>query len=149
MKFFDVFKISTKPTKDVAIDLGTANTVVYVKGEGIQIDEPTYVALNIKTEEVEYIGEKAKEIIGRTAKHTEIVRPLKNGVISDYEITEKMLTEFLKMKPEVKKRILFTGIPERIFLHLELDILYGIEQGKGENLLKVFHSLWLITGLMI
>ena len=96
MKFFDVFKISTKPTKDVAIDLGTANTVVYVKGEGIQIDEPTYVALNIKTEEVEYIGEKAKEIIGRTAKHTEIVRPLKNGVISDYEITEKMLTEFLK-----------------------------------------------------
>ena len=90
MKFFDVFKISTKPTKDVAIDLGTANTVVYVKGEGIQIDEPTYVALNIKTEEVEYIGEKAKEIIGRTAKHTEIVRPLKNGVISDYEITEKI-----------------------------------------------------------
>ena len=94
MKFFNFFKISTKPTKDVAIDLGTANTVVYVKGEGIQIDEPTYVALNIKTEEVEYIGEKAKEIIGRTAKHTEIIRPLKNGVISDYEITEKMLTEF-------------------------------------------------------
>ena len=96
MKFFNFFKISTKPTKDVAIDLGTANTVVYVKGEGIQIDEPTYVALNIKTEEVEYIGEKAKEIIGRTAKHTEIIRPLKNGVISDYEITEKMLTEFLR-----------------------------------------------------
>ena len=53
MKFFNFFKINTKPTKDVAIDLGTANTVVYVKGEGIQIDEPTYVALNIKTEEVE------------------------------------------------------------------------------------------------
>jgi len=96
MKFFNFFKINTKPTKDVAIDLGTANTVVYVKGEGIQIDEPTYVALNIKTEEVEYIGEKAKEIIGRTAKHTEIIRPLKNGVISDYEITEKMLSKFLK-----------------------------------------------------
>lgn len=96
MKFFDVFKISTKPTKDVAIDLGTANTVVYVKGEGIQIDEPTYVALNIKTEEVEYIGEKAKEIIGRTAKHTEIVRPLKNGVISDYEITEKNVDRIFK-----------------------------------------------------
>ncbi len=96
MKFFNFFKINNKPTRDVAIDLGTANTVVYVKGEGILIDEPTYVALNIKTEEVEYIGEKAKEIIGRTAKHTEIIRPLKNGVISDYEITEKMLENFLK-----------------------------------------------------
>ncbi len=95
MKFFNFFKINTKPTRDIGIDLGTANTVVYVKGEGIKINEPTYVALNIKTEEVEYIGEKAKEIIGRTAKHTEIIRPLKNGVISDYEITEKMLESFL------------------------------------------------------
>ena len=96
MKFFNFFKIKTKPTRDVAIDLGTANTVVYVKGEGILIDEPTYVALNIKTDEVEYIGEKAKEIIGRAAKHTEIIRPLKNGVISDYEVTEKMLENFLR-----------------------------------------------------
>ena len=97
MKFFNFFKTNITPraTRDIAIDLGTANTVVYVKGEGIQIDEPTYVAINIKTEEVEYIGEKAKEIIGRTAKHTEIIRPLKNGVISNYEVTERMLEEFL------------------------------------------------------
>ena len=94
--FFKGFKVSSKGTRDVAIDLGTANTVVYVKGEGILIDEPTYVAVNVKTEEVDFIGERAKEIIGRTAKHTQIVRPLKNGVISDYEITEKMLEEFLK-----------------------------------------------------
>jgi len=97
MKFFDLFKtnISPKVTRDIAIDLGTANTVVYVKGEGIQVDEPTYVAINKKTEELEHIGEKAKEIIGRTAKHTEIIRPLKNGVISNYEVTERMLEEFL------------------------------------------------------
>lgn len=97
MKFFDLFKtnITPKGTRDIAIDLGTANTVVYVKGEGIQVDEPTYVAINKKTEELEHIGEKAKEIIGRTAKHTEIIRPLKNGVISNYEITERMLEEFL------------------------------------------------------
>lgn len=95
MKLLDFFKVNTKPTRDIAIDLGTANTVVYVKGEGILINEPTYVALNIKTEEVEHIGEKAKEIIGRTAKHTEIIRPLKNGVISNYEVTEKMLERFL------------------------------------------------------
>lgn len=96
MKLFDFFKVNTKSTRDIAIDLGTANTVVYVKGEGILVNEPTYVALNVKTEELEHIGEKAKEIIGRTAKHTEIVRPLKNGVISNYEVTEKMLEEFLK-----------------------------------------------------
>ena len=97
MKFFDLFKtnISPRTTRDIAIDLGTANTVMYVKGEGIQVDEPTYVAINKKTEELEHIGEKAKEIIGRTAKHTEIIRPLKNGVISNYEVTERMLEEFL------------------------------------------------------
>ena len=103
MKFLDFFKtnISNRSMRDVAIDLGTANTVVYVKGEGIQVDEPTYVAINIKTEDVEFIGSKAKEIIGRTAKHTEIIRPLKNGVISNYEITEKMIEEFLgKLKKD-------------------------------------------------
>ena len=68
MKFFDIFKtnIAPKTTRDIAIDLGTANTVVYVKGEGIQVDEPTYVAINKKTEELEHIGEKAKEIIGKS-----------------------------------------------------------------------------------
>ena len=106
MKFFNFFKINTKPTKDVAIDLGTANTVVYVKGEGIQIDEPTYVALNIKTEEVEYIGEKAKEIIGRTAKHTEIIRPLKNGVISDYEIQLNRIVERDKIDRDLAEKII-------------------------------------------
>ena len=103
MKFLDFFKtnISNRSMRDVAIDLGTANTVVYVKGEGIQVDEPTYVAINVKTEDVEFIGSKAKEIIGRTAKHTEIIRPLKNGVISNYEITEKMIEEFLgKLKKD-------------------------------------------------
>ena len=97
MKFFDLFKtnISPRTTRDIAIDLGTANTVMYVKGEGIQVDEPTYVAINKKTEELEHICEKAKELLGRTAKHTEIIRPLKNGVISNYEVTERMLEEFL------------------------------------------------------
>ena len=97
MKFLDIFKTNITPrgTRDIAIDLGTANTVVYVKGEGILVDEPTYVAINKKTEELEHIGEKAKEIIGRTAKHTKIIRPLKNGVISNYEVTERMLEEFL------------------------------------------------------
>ena len=82
-------------SKDVGIDLGTANTVVYVRNEGILIDEPTYIAINLRTESIENIGIKAKEVIGRTASHTKIIRPLKNGVISNYEITEKMLERFL------------------------------------------------------
>ena len=61
MKFLMCSKLVQNRQRNVAIDLGTANTVVYVKGEGIQIDEPTYVALNIKTEEVEYIGERQRK----------------------------------------------------------------------------------------
>jgi len=97
MKFLDIFKTNITPrgTRDIAIDLGTANTVVDGEGGGSLVGEPTYVAINKKTEELEHIGEKAKEIIGRTAKHTKIIRPLKNGVISNYEVTERMLEEFL------------------------------------------------------
>ena len=97
LKYFSKMKlgVTQRGVKEVGIDLGTANTVVYVKGEGIQIDEPTYVAINIKTDEIDGVGAEAREIVGRTALHTKIIRPLKNGVISDYEITEKMLTRFL------------------------------------------------------
>ena len=97
LKYFSKMKlgVNQRGIKEVGIDLGTANTVVYVKGEGIQIDEPTYVAINVKTDEIDSVGEKAREVVGRTALHTKIIRPLKNGVISDYEITEKMLTSFL------------------------------------------------------
>lgn len=101
MKIFDflkglkLFNMNNSPTTEIAIDLGTANTVFYVKGVGILIDEPSYVAINIKTEEIDFIGEKAKEIMGRTAKHAQVIRPLKNGVISDYDITVKMLKDFL------------------------------------------------------
>ncbi len=93
--FKNFTKMGPKSMRDVGIDLGTANTVIYLKGEGIMIDEPTYVAINTKTETIFNVGEAAREVVGRTACHTKIVRPLKNGVISDYEITEKMLTDFL------------------------------------------------------
>ncbi|CAM3548587.1 rod shape-determining protein [Pseudostreptobacillus hongkongensis] len=83
-------------TKDIGIDLGTANTVLYVKGENIVINEPTYVAVNNRNDNsIEFIGKKAKEIMGRTPGYMDVIRPLKNGVISDYEITEKMLSKFL------------------------------------------------------
>lgn len=87
-----------KSYKDIGIDLGTANTVVYVKGENIVINEPTYVAINTKNDdEIEFIGKKAKEIMGRTPEYMKVKRPLRNGVISDYDVTEKMLGKFLNL----------------------------------------------------
>lgn len=96
VKKFKNYFFMSKNTKDIGIDLGTANTVLYVKGENIVIDEPTYVAINNKNNgEIEFIGTRAKEIMGRTPVYMEVKRPLKNGVISEYEITEKMLSKFL------------------------------------------------------
>lgn len=76
---------------DIGIDLGTANTLVYIKGKGIILNEPTIVALNKKTGQLVAVGNDAKTMLGRTPAHIEVVRPLQNGVISDFEVTEEML----------------------------------------------------------
>ena len=81
--------------KDIGIDLGTANTVVFMKGKGIIIREPSVVAVNTKTAEARYVGKEAKEVIGRTPGSIVAVRPLKDGVIADFEITITMLREFI------------------------------------------------------
>ena len=87
---FDYFK------KDIGIDLGTANSLVYVKERGIVISEPSVVAVNNKTGQVLAIGEEAKKMIGRTPAHISVIRPLVNGVVSDFEITQEILRHFLK-----------------------------------------------------
>ncbi len=84
-----------KIRKDIAIDLGTANTLVYVKGRGIIINEPSVVAVNTKTEQVLAVGNEAKEMLGKTPPHIVTTRPLINGIISDFEVTEKMLRHFI------------------------------------------------------
>jgi len=89
-KFLGVF------SEDLGIDLGTANTLVCVKNKGIILNEPSVVAINNRTKELEAVGSKAKKMIGRTHVSLEAIRPLKNGVIADYEVTEKMLREFYK-----------------------------------------------------
>ena len=86
-----LFKIFSK---DVGIDLGTANTLVYVKGRGIIINEPSIVAINKKTNQVLSVGEAAKKMIGRTPSHIVAIKPLIDGVISDFEVTEQMLRYF-------------------------------------------------------
>ncbi|MDQ4132509.1 MAG: rod shape-determining protein [Actinomycetota bacterium] len=81
--------------RDMAVDLGTANTLVYVRGRGIVLNEPSVVAVNVKDGRPLAVGLEAKRMIGRTPGHIQAVRPLKDGVINDFEITEKMLRYFI------------------------------------------------------
>ena len=83
-------------SNDLAIDLGTANTLVYVEGQGIVLREPSVVALNIQNNEVVAVGAEAKEMLGRAPGHIEAIRPMKDGVIAHFEVTEKMLSYFIK-----------------------------------------------------
>ena len=81
--------------RDMAVDLGTANTLVYVRGRGIVLNEPSVVAVNVKDGRPLAVGLEAKRMIGRTPSHIQAVRPLKDGVINNFEITEKMLRYFI------------------------------------------------------
>jgi len=83
-------------SEDIAIDLGTANSLVYVRGRGIVISEPSVVAVNQKTGQIVAIGEEAKKMVGRTPAHIVATRPLVQGVISDFEVTEQMLRYFIE-----------------------------------------------------
>jgi rod shape-determining protein MreB len=83
-------------SKDIGIDLGTANTLVYVKGKGIVVREPSVVAINKKTNEVLAVGNDAKEMIGRTPGDIVAIRPMKDGVIADFDTTQAMLKYFIK-----------------------------------------------------
>jgi len=82
--------------RDMAVDLGTANTVIYVRGKGIVLNEPSVVAVNMRDGRPVAVGVEAKRMIGRTPSHIEAIRPLKDGVIADFEICEKMLRYFIQ-----------------------------------------------------
>jgi len=82
--------------RDMAVDLGTANTLVYVRGEGIVLNEPSVVAVNVKDGRPVAVGSEAKRMIGRTPAHIQAIRPLKDGVIADFDICEKMLRYFIQ-----------------------------------------------------
>ena len=104
-------------SNELAIDLGTANTLVYAKNRGIVVSEPSIVAINDVTTKVEAVGKEAKEMLGRTPGHITAIRPMKDGVIADFEITEKMLAYFIQKahngKVWVAPRIVI-GIPSGI-----------------------------------
>ena len=108
-------------SKDIGIDLGTANTLVYVRGKGIVINEPSVVAVNIKTGKILAIGEGARKMVGKTPAHIIASRPLVDGVVSDFEITEQMLRYFIeKVHSE----------PLSIFPHPR--VIVGISSGVTE-----------------
>ncbi|HEY6970088.1 MAG TPA: rod shape-determining protein [Candidatus Angelobacter sp.] len=104
-------------SSDLAIDLGTANTLVYAKGKGIVVNEPSIVAINKNTGEVEAVGKEAKEMLGRTPGHIVAIKPMKDGVIADFKVTEKMLNYFIQKahnrKMLVHPRIVI-GVPSEI-----------------------------------
>lgn len=103
---------------DIGIDLGTANTLVYLHGKGIVINEPSVVAINQKTGRVVAVGKDAKQMLGRTPGHIVAVRPLVDGVISDFEITEEMITYLLNKAQKNNKKLLgprvVVGVPSGI-----------------------------------
>jgi rod shape-determining protein MreB len=116
MKFVD--KIKRAFSNDIGIDLGTANTLVYIEGKGIVVNEPSVVAVNQKTGQVVAVGAAAKEMLGKTPGHIAAVRPIVDGVISDFEVTEELMS-YLISKAEGDKRKLLgprvvVGVPSGI-----------------------------------
>jgi len=111
-------RIAERFSLDIGIDLGTANTLVYLKGKGIVITEPSVVAVNQKTGQVVAVGREARDMLGRTPPHITAVRPLVEGVISDFEVTEEMLSYLIK-KAQAEQRMLLgprvvIGVPSGI-----------------------------------
>src|SRR5918993_2446702 len=102
---------------DVAIDLGTANTCIFARGRGIVLNEPSIVAFNNANGQIEAVGLEAYEMLGRTPPHLRAVRPMKDGVIADFDAAEKMLTHFVRKvhgrRPLVRPRLVI-GVPPEI-----------------------------------
>ncbi len=112
-------KLFARVSNDIGIDLGTANTLVYVRGKGIVVNEPSVVAVNDKTGQVVAVGMAAKEMLGRTPTHITAVRPLVEGVISDFEITEEMLSYLMRRAAQyMPKKLLgprvVVGVPSGV-----------------------------------
>ncbi|MDE2031323.1 MAG: rod shape-determining protein MreB, partial [Patescibacteria group bacterium] len=111
-KFYKMF------SNDIGIDLGTANTLVYLKGHGIVINEPSVVVVNQKTGQIVAVGAEAKVMLGRTPGHIRAVKPVVDGVISDFEVTEEMLSYLISKAEKMSKKFIrprvLVGVPTGI-----------------------------------
>ncbi|MDD5567558.1 MAG: rod shape-determining protein, partial [Patescibacteria group bacterium] len=122
-------------SKDMGIDLGTSNTLVYVKDKGIIINEPSIVAINTRTDQIIAVGEDARRMVGKTPSHIIATKALVDGVISDFEITERMLRHFI----EKVHRETFTVVPRP-------RIVIGVPQGITEVESKAVEDATLNAG---
>src|SRR5712692_3816632 len=101
-------------SSDLAIDMGTANTLVYATGKVIVVDEPSIVALNKKTGKVESVGKDAKEMLGRTPGYMVAIQPMRDGVIADFDVAEEMLHCFIQKAHQRKRLVhprMIIGVP--------------------------------------
>ena len=121
-------------SNDIGIDLGTSNTLVYLKGHGIVINEPSVVAVNVKTNQILAVGSKAKEMLGRTPGHIRAVRPLVDGVISDFEVTEEMLSYLINKADKISKKFarprVLIGVPSGT-TNVETRAVYDAARSAG------------------
>ncbi len=121
-------------SNDIGIDLGTANTLVYLKGHGIVINEPSVVAVNQKTGKIVAVGTEAKQMLGRTPGHIRAVRPVVEGVISDFEVTEEMLSYLINKAEKISKKFfrprVVVGVPSGI-TNVEIRAVYDAAKSAG------------------
>ena len=121
-------------SNDIGIDLGTANTLVYLRGHGIVINEPSIVALNTKTGRIVAVGNAAKEMLGRTPAHIKAIHPVVDGVISDFEVTEEMLSYLITKAEKISKKFfrprVVVGVPSGI-TNVEHRAVYDAAKSAG------------------
>src|ERR687894_479908 len=126
--------------RDVAIDLGTANTLVFVKGQGIVLSEPSVVAIDNKTDKVVAVGSAAKRMLGRTPGNIVALRPLKDGVIADFEVTEKMLAYFIR-RVQAQRRIFRSLVGPRVVVCVPSGVtgveLRAVKEAQGSMIVDV------------
>ena len=141
MNFRSLFSLFSS---DLAIDLGTANTLVYAKGKGIVVNEPSIVALNKNNGDVEAVGREAKEMLGRTPGNIVAIRPMKDGVIADFKVTERMLNYFIHKahgrKMLVHPRIII-GVPSEITQVEKRAVIDSAYQAKASEVFLVEQAM--------
>lgn len=123
-----------KFSNEIGIDLGTANTLVYLKDHGVVISEPSVVAVNQKTNRIVAVGAEAKQMMGRTPTHIKVIRPLVEGVISDFEITEEMLSYLINKAEKISKKFfkprVVIGVPSGI-TNVEARAVFDAARSAG------------------
>ena len=136
-------------SNDLAIDLGTANTLVYMKNKGIVVNEPSIVAINKNTGEIEAVGREAKEMLGRTPGNIVAIRPMKDGVIADFKVTERMLNYFIQKahgrKMLVHPRIVI-GVPSEITQVEKRAVMDSAYRAKASEVILVEQAMMAAIG---